>query len=103
MGLAWIVTLFMRISCRGRYLSSTGTFSIASSVLSAPSITLSLAIRWYCKHDEQEMIAYLLAEHCIFCIKVCMLSVCNVKLGAVGVRSRICHGYDSTGVVLWER
>lgn len=39
-GFACTVTLRKRISCRGRYFSSTGTFSIASKVVSAPSMTL---------------------------------------------------------------
>lgn len=54
MGFAWMVTPVMRISCTGRCLASTGTFSMASSVppYSAPSITLPkmvyLPSRWGC-------------------------------------------------------
>lgn len=41
-GLAWMVTDLMRISFVGRFLVSTGDFSMASSV-SKPSMTLMAA------------------------------------------------------------
>ena len=54
-------------------------------------------------HDVQYGILsiYYLAKDGVFGIKVCLFSIRDKELGLVGVRSRICHCDDATGVELW--
>jgi len=74
-GFAWIVIRFSLISVVGRFFGVTGTFSIWSSVESAPSMTLAVSVI-----TERQRVSYSLAKYRVFAVQRRLLGVSDEEL-----------------------